>query len=122
MSIGSRLRALRQKEKRTLKEQSELFGVSLNSVYRWEHDIASPKKTLLRKIADHYEVPFEWLLYGKFSETVSEDNAFLSDSSNMEKQLLRMFRSLSSNNRYKVLGYVERICIQDIDEKMCADK
>ena len=121
MSIGARLRTLRLKSKRTLKEQSELFGVSLNSVYRWEHDIASPKKTLLRRIAEFYEVPFEWLLYGKAPETVVEGVSFLSESNNTEKQLMRMFRSLSSNNRYKVLGYVERICIQDIDEKMCAD-
>jgi len=121
MTIGSRLRTLRQRTKRTLKEQSELFGVSLNSVYRWEHDIASPKKTLLRKIAEFYEVSFEWLLYGKETETATEGESYLPESNNTEKQLLRMFRSLSSNNKYKVLGYVERICIQDIEEKMCAE-
>ena len=118
MSVGSRLRTLRLKTKRTLKEQSELFGVSLNSVYRWEHNLASPKKSLLRKMADFYDVPYEWLLHGSVVEETLEDVVNLTESSNAEKQLLRMFKNLSSNNRYKVLGYVERICIQDMDEKM----
>jgi len=118
MSIGTRLRTLRLKTKRTLKEQSELFGVSLNSVYRWEHDLASPKKSLLRKMADFYDVPYEWLLHGSVAEETFENVVSLAEASNAEKQLMRMFKNLSSNNRYKVLGYVERICIQDMDEKM----
>jgi len=117
MSIGSRLRTLRIKTKRTLKEQSELFGVSLNSVYRWEHDLASPKKSLLRKMADFYDVPYEWLLHGNVSEETLENVVSMSEANSAEKQLIRMFKNLSSNNRYKVLGYVERICIQDMDEK-----
>lgn len=118
MSVGKRLRTLRQKTKRTLKEQSELFGVSLNSVYRWEHDLALPKKSLLRKIADFYDVPFEWLLHGSVSEEAAEEIINSSDGNNIEKQLLRMFRNMSTNNRYKILGYVERLCIQDMEEKM----
>ena len=121
MSVGNRLRTLRQKTKRTLKEQSELFGVSLNSVYRWEHDLAAPKKSLLRKMADFYDVPYEWLLHGSVAEETLEDVVSMSEASSIEKQLLRMFKNLSSNNRYKVLGYVERICIQDMDEKMYVD-
>jgi len=109
------------KTKRTLKEQSELFGVSLNSVYRWEHDLASPKKSLLRRMADFYDVPYEWLLHGSVAEETLEDVVNMSEANSVEKQLMRMFKNLSCNNRYKVLGYVERICIQDMDEKMYAD-
>jgi len=121
MSVGSRLRILRLKSKRTLKEQSDLFGVSLNSVYRWEHDLASPKKSLLMKMAEFYSVPFEWLLHGNISGAGFESVTGIPEQDTTEKQLIRMFRSLSCNNRYKVLGYVERICVQDMDEKMCAD-
>lgn len=117
MGIGSRLRSLRLKTKRTLKEQSELFGVSLNSVYRWEHDLASPKKSLLRKMAEVYDVQYEWLLHGNVIEEKSDNVLSITEASNAEKQLIKMFKNLSTNNRYKVLGYVERICIQDMDEK-----
>jgi len=121
MSVGKRMRTLRLKTKRTLKEQSELFGVSLNSVYRWEHDLASPKKSLLRKMADYYDVPYEWLLHGNVTEESLDDIVNMSGTNNLEKQLVRMFRNLSNNNKYKVLGYVERICIQDMDEKMLGE-
>ena len=121
MSVGKRLRTLRQKTKRTLKEQSELFGVSLNSVYRWEHDLAMPKKSLLRKIADFYDVPFEWLLHGSVTEETADEITSASDGNNIEKQLIRMFRNMSYNNKYKILGYVERLCIQDMEERMYAE-
>ena len=116
MSVGKRLRNLRAETKRTLKEQSEIFGVSLNSVYRWEHDLAMPKKSILRKMAEFYGVTFEWLLNGSLPEGNSECGSVHTEC-NTEKQLLRMFRNLSENNKYKILGYVERICIEDMDEK-----
>jgi transcriptional regulator with XRE-family HTH domain len=62
MSIGEKLKNLRLNVKKTLKEQSELFNVSINSVYRWEHDLTVPRKSVLRKISEFYDVPLEWFL------------------------------------------------------------
>ena len=115
MSVGKRLKDLRVKTKRTLKEQGETFNVSLNTVYRWEHDLARPRKSALAKIAVHYEVPLEWLLYGKNidSQTDGDEISFLEN--NIEKQLFRMYRKLSDSNKFKILGYVERIYIENVD-------
>jgi len=104
MSLGGKLRTLRLKEKRTLHEQSEVFGVSMNTVYRWEHDLAVPRKTMLKEMADHYSVSLEWLL----SESASA--SLVSDT---EQQLLSMFRKLPENSKFKVLGYVERMCVEE---------
>ena len=104
MSLGEKLRSLRQKGKKTLFEQSALLGVSMNSVYRWEHDLAVPRKPMLKKLADHYGVPLDWLL---------SESAAASLVSDLEQKLLCMFRQLSDNSRYKVLGYVERMCIEE---------
>jgi len=60
MTIGNKIRALRAGKQYKLREQAEIFGVSLNSAYRWEHDLSQPKSTTLRRIAKHYEVPYEW--------------------------------------------------------------
>ena len=107
MSLGEKLRNLRVKTRKTLQEQSEMLGVSMNSVYRWEHDLAIPRKSMLKTMADYYAVPMEWLL----SET-----AAASLVSDIEQKLLCMFRKLSDSNRYMVLGYVERMCVEDYNQ------
>ena len=114
MSIGEKLRSLRLKMKRTLREQSETFGVSLNSVYRWEHDLAAPRKTVLKKMADFYGVPFNWLI----DSSAADDEyvgAALYPESNLEQQLLRTFQKLSENKKHQVLGYIERMYMEELD-------
>ena len=76
----------------------------MNTVYRWEHDLAVPRKTMLKEMAEHYSVSMEWLL---------SENASASLVSDIEQQLLLMFRKLPENNKYKVMGYVERMCVED---------
>ena len=104
MSLGEKLRNLRQKTRKTLQEQSELLGVSMNSVYRWEHDLAVPRKSMLKTMAEFYGVPLDWLL---------SESAAASLVSDIEQKLLCMFRKLTDNNRYMVLGYVERMCVEE---------
>jgi len=104
MSLGEKLRSLRLKTKKTLREQSLILKVSMNSVYRWEHDITLPRKPMLRRMADYYGVPLDWLLMeGSSASLVSE----------VEQNLLGMYRKLPENNRYKVLGYVERMYVEE---------
>ena len=116
MSVGKRMKDLRRESKRTLREQSEIFDVSLNSVYRWEHDLVKPKKSLLRKMADFYGVSFDWLINGDGPKENSNFSMSIHHDSSNERQLLRMFRNLPGNSKYKILGYVERICVEDMDE------
>jgi len=118
MSIGEKLKSLRLRMRKTLKEESEILGVSLNSVYRWEHDLASPRKSMLKKIAEYYEVPLDWLI----QESAWEDNierlsVVLPFEFSIEQQLLRFFRKLSENDQYKVLGYIERLYVEDFDRQ-----
>ena len=117
MNVGERLRTLRLKAKKTLKEQSENFDVSVNSIYRWEHGLAVPRGAVLRRMAEFYDVPLEWLLHGSAVKSQSQDNsAALHADYNIEQQLLRMFSMLSENSKYKILGYVERVYIESMDE------
>ena len=113
MSTGEKLKFLRAKTRKTLKEQSKLFGVSLNSLYRWEHDLAMPRRPFLKKMADIYDVPMEWLLYGNIIDnnmghTPEKSNA----NEETEQQFLKMYRKLPNNKKYKIIGYVERILVE----------
>jgi len=104
VSFGDKLRGLRVKTRKTLREQSRILGVSMNSIYRWENDLSTPRKPVLKRIADYYGVPIDWLL---------SENSTASLVSDVEQNLLGMFRKLPDTNRYKVLGYVERMCVEE---------
>ena len=104
MSLGDKLRNLRLKTRKTLREQSRLIGVSMNSVYRWEHDLTIPRKPTLKLMADYYGVPLDWLLTEDTSASLVNET---------EQNLLGMFRKLPDKTRYKVIGYVERMCIEE---------
>ena len=120
MSVGQRLKKCRLKMKKTLKEQSEVLGVSMNSIYRWEHNLAMPRTMALKQLADMYEVPLEWLLHGRGMEQEPErDTDAVQIENDVEQQLLSMYRKLSNNNKYRVLGYVERIYVENMSEKAC---
>jgi len=117
MSVGERLRGLRLNMKKTLQEQSEVLNVSLNSVYRWEHDLTVPRKQVLKKLAAYYDVPYEWLTNGTSGEEYSGkcDGCILNPDKNTEQKILKMLRKLSDNNKYKILGYIERMCVEGED-------
>ena len=106
------MRKLRFDSKRTLKEQSEVLNVSLNTIYRWEHDLSVPRRAVLEKIADIYNVPVQYLLLDGEKDTNDEDRSFDDFENNPESQLLQIYRNLSRENKYKILGYVERLSIE----------
>ena len=108
MSLGEKLRSLRHKSKKSLQEQSKLLGVSMNSIYRWEHDLAVPRKPVLQLMADLYSVPLEWLV---------SESATASLVNEVEQKLLNKFRKLMENSRYMVLGYVERMCVEEYNSE-----
>ena len=59
-SLGEKLRKLRRKDRKTMEEASLIFGVSLNTLYRWEHDKAIPRKYMLEKVAEYYNLPLDY--------------------------------------------------------------
>ena len=117
-TIGSRLHGLRRSAKRTLKEECEIFDVSLNSVYRWEHDLSVPKRSLLRRIAEFYGVNYDWLLYGAENEDKPAAEKRDEAENGIERKLLNMLANLSYDSKFRVLGYVERICIEELGERL----
>ena len=100
MSLGEKLRIMRWNTKKTLRENSKIFDVTMNTVHRWETNLVVPREPMLRKMAEHYGVPLCWLLSETSSEALTKD---------AERNLLDLFRNMPDNCRYKVMGYVERL-------------
>ena len=110
MSLGEKIKSLRLKAKRTLQSESELYGVKLNTLFRWEHDAATPKEADLEKIADLHGVPIAWLTL----ETDTNDNG---ESDSIDQELFHMFSKLTNNQKYKILGYIERVYVEGTSDR-----
>ena len=119
MSTGEKLRELRTGRSKTLKEQSDIAGVSLNTAYRWEHGRALPRRSSLKKIAAFYNVPFEWLI-GTEGAEANITTADVYPDGNTENQLLTMYRALPNNSKFMILGYIERVYVEDNKPSMKA--
>ena len=118
MTLGEKLKILRLKTKKTLREQSKTFNVSLNSVYRWERGLAKPRMLVLERMADFYDVPLSWLLSGSADDYDEYAYGIPHPGNGLEQQLIQMFRKLPENKKYKILGYIERVYVEDMDKIM----
>ncbi|MCL2249432.1 MAG: helix-turn-helix domain-containing protein [Oscillospiraceae bacterium] len=104
-TLGEKIRGLRLRDKRSLKDESLLLKVSMNSLYRWEHDLVVPRKPMLMRICEYHDVTMEWL--------ESETTKMPSMIDEEENKLLGLYKKLPSPVKYKVLGYVERVCVEE---------
>jgi len=114
VSIGERLKKLRLNMKKTLAEAGEFFNVSLNSVYRWEHDLCIPRHSALKKMATFYGVSYEWLLTGSEKEVpAASDGGAPAPQRSIEQKILKMVNKLSETSKYNVIGYIERMYMEE---------
>lgn len=120
MSIGERLKSLRLENNKTLRELGEIFDVSLNTIYRWEHDQIIPRKHTLAKIAEYYDVPVGSILQRRNTDSDNLEHARhvrkgrgANTAKDIDLELLTMFRKLPENSKHKVLGYVEGILVEN---------
>ena len=122
-SLGKRLKKLRLSVKKTLEEEGKIFNVSLNTVYRWEHDLCVPRKSILMKIAVFYNVSYDWLVNGNIPENKGNilskcDNCILNPETSAEQLILTMLKKLPVNDKYKIIGYIERMCEEEKEEQL----
>ena len=108
MTIGEKLKQLRLASKRTLKQHGDFFCVSMNTVYRWEHDLVMPRKDTLKKISAHYNVPMVWLM--------CDDNESYESHNAIDRQFLSLLNKLTVQDQYKVLGYLERTYMESLSK------
>ena len=106
MSTGEKLKYLRTRMKKTLDEQSRVFGVSLNSVYRWEHDLSRPRKNMFKKLADYYGVSLSWLFENSSGDELMGVPFVESDAI---QKIVAILKELPETKKNRILGYAERI-------------
>lgn len=65
MTIGERLKMIRNKEKLLLKEVGNLCDISAQTLSRYENDQRTPDNEFLKKFVKHFNISSDWLLFGE---------------------------------------------------------
>lgn len=65
MTIGTRIRQLRERNTLSQEKFGDLCGVSKASVSQWEIGIATPPTDRLIALRKHLEFSFDWLIVGE---------------------------------------------------------
>lgn len=60
--LGKTIKRLRITKKESQQDLADFLNISFQSVSKWENDIAMPDITLLKKIANHFDVTIDYLL------------------------------------------------------------
>ena len=87
VTLGSRLKVLRQEKGLTQKEVAKLIGTTDVSIGRYEMDARVPKADILNSLAKLYDVEIDYLLTGK-EETEQPLND--RDKKDIEKDLKKI--------------------------------
>ncbi|WP_285378428.1 XRE family transcriptional regulator [Vibrio sp. B172a] len=63
-TLGQRLEDLRTINKETKEFTGKVAGVTGVTIGKWEKDLITPRDAKLKRLAEHYNVSFEWLRVG----------------------------------------------------------
>ena len=91
----------------TQTEVSEMTGIPLGTLRRWEQGVNGPDPNAIVKLADLYGVTTDYLLGTRYSSHVSSDGILVSNGE--EKNLIDGYRSLDVSNRKLILDLMEAL-------------
>lgn len=77
MSVGARIRQLRNRLGLSGEKFGELMGVSKGMVSQWESDDGIPSTERLMLLREHVDFSFDWLLFGTIDKYASLSNEAL---------------------------------------------
>ncbi len=100
MKIGKNLRKLREEKGLSLRQLQEEVGISHNTLGAYERDIVQPTIESYFKLIEYFEVPFNYLAYGK---EVSE--GFIDSEL---KSLFKNAETLKKKDREIIKSYIKK--------------
>ena len=98
------LKDARRKSGLTQAQVSEISGIPLGTLRRWEQGVNEPSIDFIVQLADIYHVSTDELLGSEFSPVIEYDSSRLSDD---ERRLLNLYRSCTPQGREYLLGVAE---------------
>lgn len=103
-TIGERIAFIRKELGYTQAEFAKEMGIGRMTLQRYESDTNYPDVPFMLKLAEDYEINFEWLLLGKGFEGTNIDELTLN-----EKRLVKNFRKISQKSQDAIITILEEI-------------
>ncbi|GAB5615703.1 hypothetical protein JCM31739_05280 [Faecalimonas canis] len=111
MTIGEKIKTLRQKKRLTQKQLGDLCGMADSAIRRYENGRAKPKIETLQKIADALDIKISELIslndaIGSVLET-TEENRIIHTYSAIEVAIKDNLNKMNNLAKKKVYDYTE---------------
>jgi len=100
MKIGKNLRKIREERGLSLRDLQEKVGISHNTLGTYERDVAQPTIENYFKLIEFFEVPFNYLAYGKEIAEPFKDSELL--------MLFKQVEKLKNEDRSIIKKYIKR--------------
>lgn len=107
MSLGNKIKELREKMGKTQLDVSKFLGVTYQTIYKYEKDIAVPPADAIIKLAEYFNVTTDYLL-GRTNDSAS----------NIDKRLQENKIKASASSDIDLAKYAQL----DEDKKKFVDK
>lgn len=110
MSIGEKLKELREKNGKTQLDISKFLGVTYQTIYKYEKDIAVPPADAIVKLAEYFNVSTDYLLGRTNIPNIDEPVAIaastkngidLSEVDDEDKEAIMRFIEMAKNKNKK---------------------
>lgn len=83
MSLGKKIKKLREEKGIRQEDIGKLFNVSKSAVSQWENDIRTPDMGIIIKLADFFDVSTDYLL-GRTNDPSLSDTQHVNDDEALE--------------------------------------
>jgi transcriptional regulator with XRE-family HTH domain len=100
MKIGKNLRKLREEKGISLRQLQQAVGISYNTLGSYERDTVQPTIGSYFKLIEYFEVPFNYLAYGKEVTEGFTDSEL--------KTLFKRVEALNKKDREVIKNYIKK--------------
>ena len=111
MSVGTRIKELRENKKLTRSELADLLGITVGAISNYENEVSSPKESILFKIIETLECDANYLFQDAIKMTSMKNNVSLN-----EYKIIEKYRALDEYGKESVNITLERETYR-VDEK-----
>ena len=109
MTLGNKIKTVRQQKKMSQNELAELSGVMQKNISRYEQDTSVPSALALKKIADALEVTTDYLLGENEEDILIQDKDLL--------QKFKVIQGMTGETKNVVTTFLDLIIRDHITKK-----
>lgn len=117
MNFAHNLKQLRESRHMTQAQLAEHLNVSRPTIAGYEAQNRQPDYEKLEKISTLFQVPISYLLTGKETETMPNNQKNLWSEKFLNQEVLRAYKELSVSSKKELLEYIELLQLRDKENR-----